>query len=265
MTAPVLAAGRIGANGRREWRNNAEMIADVAELYIDLEHDQVLDPTFGKGNWWTEVRPRHLTASDLLKGDGDTVPRHDFTDLPHRDGSFAVVAFDPPYVSMGGRETSTADHTDDRFGMDTAPDSPDGVRDLIRAGIVEAERVLRRPSPGIRAGRLLVKCQDYVSSGHLQPGTHWAITDALATGGFRYVDRFEFVGPPPRQPSTTKCRLCAGTGRITRPPLRVDCEICLGSGQVPRRQVHARRNLSTLLVFERLNTEPSAHRLPLEG
>jgi hypothetical protein len=116
-------------------------------------------------------------------------------------------------VAMGGRTTSTLLQMTAAFGMLAAPRTPMEMRAYNRLGLAEAHRVLRK------GGRLLTKCQDYISSGQLQPGTHWTIEDCL-TLGFRYEDRFEHV---------TQIR--------PQPP--------------GRRQVHARRNLSTLLVFTR--------------
>lgn len=199
----VLAAGH--------WPTNSALIADVARLYIDPA-DEVLDPTWGRGKWWLDFQPDRLTSHDLFTLDGV-----DFRQLPEADSSVDVVAFDPPYVAMGGRETSGLVEMGDRYGMITAPRNPEELREMISAGLKECARVLKPKARGYRGGRLLVKCQDYISSGRLQPGTHWMIEDALAAG-LDYVDRFEHV-----------------THVRPQPP--------------GRRQVHARRNLSTLLVF----------------
>lgn len=83
--------------------------------------------------------------------------------------------------------------------------------DLIRRGVVECARVLGD-------GYLLVKCQDQVCSGKVR----WQTVDVIIQAGvcgLHLVDRFDFLSHRP-QP--------AG-----------------------RRQVHARRNASTLLVFKR--------------
>jgi len=83
--------------------------------------------------------------------------------------------------------------------------------DLCRRGITECARVLGD-------GYLLVKCQDQVCSGKVRWQTI-DFTNHAATLGLGLVDRFDFLSYRP-QP--------AG-----------------------RRQVHARRNASTLLVFGR--------------
>lgn len=82
--------------------------------------------------------------------------------------------------------------------------------DLIRAGLDECARVLGE-------GYLLVKCQDQVCSGKVRWQTD-EVTNHLARLGLGKVDRFDFPSYRP-QPNG-------------------------------RRQVHARRNTSSLLVFQ---------------
>jgi hypothetical protein len=199
VEGPVLAAG--------EWATNGHLIADVARLWLDPAW-RILDPTYGRGVWWQLWQPAELVAHDLHTLDGI-----DFRQLPHEPASFDAVAFDPPYVSVGGRATTTLPDLHNRYGIDQAATTPKGVQADIDAGLTEAARVVR---PG---GVVLVKCQDYVSSGRFWPGTHHTLTTAL-TLGIELVDRFEHVTRPRPQPGG-------------------------------RRQVHARRNLSTLLVLRR--------------
>jgi tRNA G10 N-methylase Trm11 len=189
------------------WRTNGHLVADIARLgYLNAD-DHVLDPTFGRGLWWTVWQPKHLTVHDL-RIDGT-----DFRDLPYDDATFDAVAFDPPYVSVGGRKTTTIPDMHDRFGLTDAPTSPAGVQELINAGLTETTRVLKPK------GVLLVKCQDYISSGKLWPGTHLTLNHAF-TLNLNLIDRLEHIGRPRPQPPG-------------------------------RRQVHARRNLSTMLIFRR--------------
>lgn len=200
--APVLAA--------TAWPTNAALIADCARLgYLTCE-GLTLDPTYGKGNWWTLWRPERLVAHDLDRRKGDGV---DFRALPEADDTFDHVAFDPPYVSPGGRDTSTIKEMHDAFGMAETPKSPLALWIDNTRGFVEVVRVTK---PG---GTILYKSQDYVSSGNLQAVTHWILDDALDRG-LKLVDRLEHV-----------------SGVRPQPP--------------GRRQVHARRNLSTLFVFRK--------------
>lgn len=188
------------------WPSNAELIADCAALGYISEDGYTLDPTYGRGIWWKKFRPLNLVTHDIRQ---DGV---DFCDLPYKEETFDVVAFDPPYVSVGGRATTGIPDLHDRFGLTDAGRTPIDVQSTICVGLEECYRVLKR------RGTLLVKCQDYISSGKFFPGTHYTLTYALSLG-FTLVDRLEMVKASPRP----------------QPP--------------GRRQVHARRNLSTLFVL----------------
>ena len=103
MTAPVLAADSYATNGH--------LIAAVAQLgYLTLE-DHVLDPTYERGIWWQEWRPRQLSTHHRA------VDGTDFRHLPYPDATFDAIAFDPPYVCPGGRKTSTVKPMHERYGM----------------------------------------------------------------------------------------------------------------------------------------------------
>lgn len=83
---------------------------------------------------------------------------------------------------------------------------------MIRLGISEAARVLKK------TGVLLLKCQDQVCSGAVR----WQTDEFTAHAeevGLRKIDRFDLASYRPQPPG--------------------------------RRQVHARRNTSTLLVFRK--------------
>lgn len=189
------------------WPTNADLIVDCVKLGYLADTDHVLDPTYGRGKWWTKWRPEKLTHHNRSK-DGT-----DFRGLPYPGGSFDAIAYDPPYVCVGGRKTSGLQDYFQRYGMADTPDTPRGLQSLIDQGLVEMHRLVK---PG---GIVLVKCQDYVSSGRLWLGTHLTLGHALAQG-FECIDRLEHVGSARPQPPG-------------------------------RRQVHARRNLSTLFVLRK--------------
>lgn len=221
MTAVLAAA---------EWPTNAELIADVARLGYLRDTDHVLDPTYELGVWWQQWRPEKLTAHYRAQ-DGS-----DFRHLPHPDGAFDAVAFDPPYVCPGGRKTSTIKAMHRRYGMAEGgyedPDfrTPDQLQAIINDGLTEMHRLVRRSQfkkmhRNAPNGIVLVKCKDYIWSGQYFPGAHNTLAHALSLG-FVLEDRFEFIGDPGPQPTVNP----DGT---------------------PREQKHARRNHSTLLVLRK--------------
>ena len=124
---------------------NAELLRAVAPLYLT---GSVLDVTYGGGKWWDLYQPEPFTFHDLAR---DGV---DFRDLPHGNGEFDTVCYDPPYVESGG-PSKTLD-IQDRYGLGRRRNRY-GVDDLIVDGLREVARV---------AGRfLLVKCMEYAQGG----------------------------------------------------------------------------------------------------
>lgn len=207
---------------------NGPLLAAAAQLWIN-ETDLVVDMTYGRGKFWTCYSPARLVGHDLIT---DGV---DFRQLPEGDGTVDVAVFDPPYISPGGRTTSTLDGRvsrttssldgrsgggdfNERYGLADTPATPAELAELIAQGIKEATRVLAPK------GRLMVKCMDYVSSGGLFLGRHHVVTTALGLG-LRQVDEFVHhsgTGPQPTEnPDGT-----------------------------PRRQIHSRRAHSFLCVFQ---------------
>lgn len=171
MTGPVMAIG--------EWRDNGELIADVAALgYLD---GHVLDCTYGLGRFWTKWEPERLMASDLDVSKSPCGVSVDFTAMPWTDRMFDAVVFDPPYKLNG----TPTEGVDARYGVATPTRWQDRM-DLIAAGVVECCRVL---APG---GHLLVKCQDQVCSGQVRWQTD-LVTRAAEGEGLRKADRFDLL------------------------------------------------------------------------
>jgi hypothetical protein len=205
------------------WPTNGHLIAAVAELGYLRASDSILDPTYENGTWWKQWRPPMLTTHHRAK-DGT-----DFRDLPYSDATFDAIAFDPPYVCPGGRKTSTIQPMFDRYGMNEGGSAdpefrtPAELQEIINDGLTEMYRLVRPAQrrslhPEGPNGVVLVKCKDYIWSGQYWPGAHLTLAHALNVG-FVIEDRFEHVGTP--------------------------------GPQSQKRQVHARRNLSTLLVLRR--------------
>lgn len=206
------------------WPTNAHLIEDVARLYLSRAM-HTLDPTYGRGLWWTRWKPERLVTHDRYRGDGV-----DFRALPELDRTFDLVAFDPPYVCMGGRKTTGLPDFTDRFGLDEAPKSPAELQQHNDAGLEEVWRVLAFD------GLALVKCKAYVSSGRLWPGDYFTLGKAYELG-FQLVDRFDYL---------TKGAQPTGRTRKARRGEEAD-----EAGKVPSQQAHARHRPSVLYVLRK--------------
>lgn len=199
--------------GANNWTSNAELIADVAKLGYLHQDWRTLDPTYSKGVWWKVFRPTHLVYHDWKP---DLI---DFRDLPYRDGFFMASAFDPPYVSTGGRETSTMDDFNSRYGLHDAPTSPEELHEYNCLGLTECVRVTQR--------YVLVKCCDYISSGKRFPGIYQMEYFVREKLNLKIEDKFIHYATAPRpQPARTR------------------------KDGKPSVQKHARNNYSALLIVK---------------
>lgn len=128
------------------------------------------------------------------------------------DLPFGPETFDAVVFDPPYKLNGTPTHTvDHRYGVAGAYTSRADRHRLILDGMAEATRVLRL------GGRLLVKCQDQVNAGQVRWQTDM-VTRHAEDLGYRKVDALLLLGGRPQPPG--------------------------------RRQVHARRNYSTLLIFE---------------
>lgn len=168
-------------------QRNGPLIAAAAVLWIQPD-DAVLDVTYGRGLFWTEYRPANLTTHDI---EMDGV---DFRRLPEPDSTFDVVAFDPPYIAQGGRETSTMPDFMDRYGLVDVPKTTRELDLLIWGGMVEAKRVLKS------GGRLLVKCMDYINGGRYVQGRHTVVSYAHELGMVQVDEFVHYSGTGPQPP-----------------------------------------------------------------
>ncbi len=216
-TADVVHSAMVGGN--------AELFARIVGLHLP-EGALVADVTYGQGVFWRDVPPGRyrLLATDLATGT-------DCRALPYPDGHLDALVLDPPYLegllrekveTRGGQGSHGAMR---RFyaagGTAAAPGGGTGGRwhqavlDLYLAAAAEARRVLRDH------GILIVKCQDEVSANR-QELTHVQLIAGLAALGFYARDLFVMVRP--NRP---------GVARLLR-------------------QVHARKNHSYFLVFQKV-------------
>lgn len=196
---------------------NSELMEYIASLYISGD---VLDVTYGQGGWWdwTAVADITLTSNDLFNEAAVYVDhQHDYRRLPWEwEESFDAVAFDPPYIAKGGRETSRIEDFDTAYGLKRCPPTVEGLARQNLVGAIECGRVLRR------GGYLLYKCSDYISSATYQRGGCWSV-DHLEMAGCVLEDVFihhSGTGPQPKK----------------------------NRDGTDRRQVHSRRAHSYLLI-----------------
>lgn len=166
---------------------NADLISQVAKLYLE-EGMVVADVTFGSGFFWKKVNTDlyDFRPTDLVDG-------VDFRDLPYEDDSIDVLALDPPYLNQphgkGSKvhQTYQATETFEALGIR----GNDGVMELYREGLSEADRVVRPE------GQVWVKCQD-----SKQDWNHITIHQMAVDLGWRARDLFVLVtnGTPMRWP-----------------------------------------------------------------
>lgn len=242
----------------KTWNTNGEMMADVAELYLDLSKDRVLDPTYGEGGFWTHCRPTKLVGSDIVIEKSPCGVSVDYTALTTHflPGSFDKVVFDPDYVSVGGRETSTLTDMPGAYGMHMTEKTPAKQwSNKILPGIVSCWEVL---APG---GLLMVKGMNYISSAKFQ-NFQRRISSALIDGktfrsvdpkakGMVEVDQFVLnrtAGGPQPGGRTKKCPVCKGAGFFGAREREDPCLRCDHTGSLPSIQSHARNNVSYLII-----------------
>lgn len=222
---------------------NAEMFAEIAELHLP-RGGVVADATYGKGVFWQNVP---VGCYELKFSDIDAKTTRDDTHdisvqtgvdcrkLPYETASLDGLVLDPPYMEglfrpavdhLAGSGSHAAFRHSYSNGQATEqlegePKWHDAVVDLyIKAGR-EAYRTLK-PN-----GVLIVKCQDEVSA-NKQRLTHVEIITAYESLGFYTKDLFVLIRP--NRPGVSRLKT----------------------------QVHARKNHSYFLVFQKVKTKISS-------
>lgn len=217
-TAEVVLSAHAGVG-------NADLFPQVLALHVP-DGATVADVTYGQGVFWRKVPEGRyrLLATDIATGT-------DCRALPYAGASIDCVVLDPPYLegllrarteTRGGQGSHGALRQRYAAGGDQPATPGEGggrwhqaVLDLYMEAAREARRVLRDH------GILIVKCQDEVSANR-QELTHVQIVTGLAAMGFYARDLFVLV-------------------RANRP----------GVARLLR-QVHARKNHSYFLVFQKV-------------
>lgn len=169
------------------WRDNAELIADVGSM--GFIKGKVLDATFGMGIFWNDFKPDELVTNDLHVESADF--HYDYRQFPEDwENEFETVVFDPPYKLNG---TPDNELVDVRYGVHRKQSVKDRM-DSIIDGAKECYRCVKK------GGFLLVKVQNQVSSGRMWFQTD-LVTQALNELGAKKVAELHFLRTPRPQPS----------------------------------------------------------------
>ena len=122
------------------------------------EHRFAADVTYSKGGFYKNgTIPQPLLKLDLHPQHDDVVEA-DFTNLPMAAGTLDSIVFDPPFIVAAGKNSLIGNRFSSYPGIYA-------LRLSYRRAIAELARVL------VVGGRLVVKCQDTISS-----GKYWANT-----------------------------------------------------------------------------------------
>jgi hypothetical protein len=193
---------------------NDEVFPHVLALHVP-KGSIVADVTYGKGVFWKgiDITAYDLRATDLATG-------IDCRQLPYSDRTIDCVVFDPPYMhTPGGTAHQNHQNYENYYYNNAISHSSkkyhEAVLDLYFEGSKEAFRVLKT------GGVLIIKCQDEVCANR-QRLTHVEIINELIRIGFTVVDLFVVMRN--NKP---------GVSRILK-------------------QVHARKNHSYFLVFQKV-------------
>ncbi len=200
---------------------NEQIFPLILSLHVP-EGAVVADVTFGTGIFW-----KHVSREKYVLRPTDIKTGVDCRNLPYAEGTIDCVVLDPPYMEglyrpvsdqMAGAGTHRAFRETYSNGeptpKDDSPKYHDAVLDFYFKAACEAYRVLKI------GGILIVKCQDEVSA-NTQRLTHVEIINKYEAMGFHTKDLFVVLRP--NRP---------GVSRIMK-------------------QVHARKNHSYFLIFEK--------------
>jgi len=199
---------------------NADLIVSCHRLGYLRDDWATLDPTWGLGRFWVKWAPKTLVGSDLESTKSPSLVSEDATCLRHDDNSFMAVVLDPPYKLNGTPDRGGPASSDPDYGVDGPAVRWQDRHRLIRNMISEASRICGTH------GTVLLKCQDQVCSGKIRWQTI-EFTEHAESCGLRLVDQLLLEGAR-KQPEG-------------------------------RRQIHARRNYSSLLVFRKEDTTWRSH------
>lgn len=140
------------------WKNNAELIRDCANLGYLQDEWAICDLTYGLGRFWTEWKPKKLHASDLDPTRSPIGYSIDATDTPYPNTTFDAVVIDGPYKLNGTSTGKGVSSSDEDYGVERYERWQDRMQ-LIMEMMTEGHRILKPK------GFMLVKSMDQVCSG----------------------------------------------------------------------------------------------------
>ena len=199
---------------------NSEVFAKILDLHVPIG-SRVADVTYGKGVFWRKIDPGAYTVvpSDIATGT-------DCRNLPYENESFDCVVLDPPYMEGFYRTNKDARAGNGTYRpfSDFYSNGSEGPKPTAKHQAAVFEMYVqsgREVSRVLRAGGIaIVKCQDAVSA-NKQWLTHIDIVNTYEEHGF--YSRDVFVTVRKNKPAVS---------RILK-------------------QVHARKNHSYFIVFEK--------------
>jgi 16S rRNA G966 N2-methylase RsmD len=226
-TSELIASAGIG--------DNTNLFPDILRLHVPIGA-LVADVTYGKGVFWKNVPTLfyNVFASDIdavsekyvqNRPDVKRFIQADCRALPYRDNALDCIILDPPYMEglyrkstehLAGGGSHSAFRLAYSNGRETSegPKWHDAVTYMYAHAGVEACRVLKE------GGVCIVKCQDEVSA-NKQRLTHVEIITGYESLGFYTKDLFVLVRS--NKPAVSRIK----------------------------KQIHARKNHSYFLVFEK--------------
>lgn len=155
----------------------------------------VLDPCCGARMWWFDKtdprvtfgdqRSEVLTVTDNSRGNAsglrtiriepDTLL--DFRALPYPDGSFKLVAFDPPHLVQAGRRSWLAAKYG-KLGQDWRDDLRQGFAECFRVLATDGVLVFKWNETQVKVREVLALTPHAPLFGHTsgkKAGTHWIV------------------------------------------------------------------------------------------
>jgi hypothetical protein len=166
---------------------------DVIPLLLKVhavDNPRVVDVTYNRGVMWkgTGISPHRSDVSREMSPEADTIA--DCRSLPFGDGSFDVIAFDPPHLPNASGSANSSGIEKKQYGLNGSNDyaAGDNVNPLFTPFLTEARRVLSKD------GIIIVKIADLVHN-HKYQWQHVALINAATSLGMTVCDMIVKADP----------------------------------------------------------------------